>query len=494
MSTNPIPSLPRLTPEENINPPRKIGCLTYCVVGVIVLIVLVWFNIFRHGPPLRIAKETTYITEPLTPDGLDVDYFAALEQRVYPPEMQTDDNGYRVVFRTLGDFSNRTRDFDQMQQRYEKLGLDALRDKPTLTYIEPEEFFKNRYISHPEEFEDVIAAEKEKASVEVEEDGEDEDNIWFPGPSEFSFDPYDYWQSLTKTPEKLRQNPVVQKWLEQNNAALDLVAEQVKKSAFVTPYLMTSDSFAVIGMSLPDAQGMRAFARGLDTRACIRIGEGDFEGAIDDILACYRLGRHEEKQAFLVEALIGISMEGIAHAMPYHNNPEARANTEQLKRLQEGLAALSPHKGLVHKLETERLMCLDSMLSVMKGAPLSGVAGGHGSGAVETAMALVGLDWNVVFKKVNAFYDGIIAKTYTYTSPSTNPARLLTLKSRSEAVADIFIALFIPAVGTANEAYRRNDCDMNLKRIVLAMHLYEREHGTLPPAFCVDADGKPLHS
>jgi len=33
-----------------------------------------------------------------------------------------------------------------------------------------------------------------------------------------------------------------------------------------------------------------------------------------------------------------------------------------------------------------------------------------------------------------------------------------------------------------------------MQRIILAMLLYEREHGTFPPAFTVDADGKPLHS
>ena len=35
---------------------------------------------------------------------------------------------------------------------------------------------------------------------------------------------------------------------------------------------------------------------------------------------------------------------------------------------------------------------------------------------------------------------------------------------------------------------------MNMKQIILAMHLYEREHGTLPPTFTIDENGKPLHS
>jgi Protein of unknown function (DUF1559) len=37
-------------------------------------------------------------------------------------------------------------------------------------------------------------------------------------------------------------------------------------------------------------------------------------------------------------------------------------------------------------------------------------------------------------------------------------------------------------------------CSDNLRPITLAMLLYEREHGVLPPAYTVDAEGKPLHS
>ena len=474
MSNEPSPPLPKMTPEENVKPTWKIGCWTYFCVIAFALIVLVWFNIFRSGPPLRMTKETTYITEPLTPDGRYVDYFAALEQRTYPPEMQTDENGFRVVFRAIGPLEYTTPEL--MPQRYEKLGLDFIRDKPTMTFVEPQGLLDKRLQSNPEDFDLVFA----------DVDGDHEARRTFPLGLSYVLKHTDF--------HKL---PIVQKWREANDDALNLVAEQVKKPVFVTPYLSDADSFVMLSVLLPDAQAMRAFARGFEARVAIRISEGDIDGTMDDILACYRLGRHMEKKSFLVEGLVGIAIEGIADAVPYDLNPEIKANTEQLKRLQEGIAALPPRKGFLHKMECERFMGLDCMTSVMKDPlPFHEIASGSAVGfsGVEYLLLFAGLDWNSIFKNVNKVYDEMNAGTYTYTKPSMNPARLLTLKHRSEAVTDIFIALLVPAVDAANEAYRRIECTMNMKRIVLAMHLYEREHGTLPPAFSVDDEGKPMHS
>lgn len=62
------------------------------------------------------------------------------------------------------------------------------------------------------------------------------------------------------------------------------------------------------------------------------------------------------------------------------------------------------------------------------------------------------------------------------------------------AIIAALIALIAPARRTARGAARRLDCQNNLKQIALALHNYVSQHGALPPAYTVDADGKPLHS
>ena len=57
------------------------------------------------------------------------------------------------------------------------------------------------------------------------------------------------------------------------------------------------------------------------------------------------------------------------------------------------------------------------------------------------------------------------------------------------------IALLLPATRRSEgPAARRAQCVNNLKQIALALHNYEQTHKALPPAYTVDASGRPLHS
>jgi type II secretory pathway pseudopilin PulG len=62
------------------------------------------------------------------------------------------------------------------------------------------------------------------------------------------------------------------------------------------------------------------------------------------------------------------------------------------------------------------------------------------------------------------------------------------------AVIGVLVALLLPNVRFSGEAARRAQCSNNLKQIALALLNYQEVYHALPPAYTVDAEGKPLHS
>ncbi len=80
--------------------------------------------------------------------------------------------------------------------------------------------------------------------------------------------------------------------------------------------------------------------------------------------------------------------------------------------------------------------------------------------------------------------------------PKPSPGRRFKLIEILVALGIIalLVALLLPAVRSARPAAYRSQCVNNLKQIALALHNYEQEHKALPPAYTVDAKGRPLHS
>jgi prepilin-type processing-associated H-X9-DG protein len=62
------------------------------------------------------------------------------------------------------------------------------------------------------------------------------------------------------------------------------------------------------------------------------------------------------------------------------------------------------------------------------------------------------------------------------------------------ALTLILVAILLPAVQSSSSPGHFGRCANNLKRLGLALHLYHEDHGSFPPAYIADDDGKPMHS
>jgi len=61
-------------------------------------------------------------------------------------------------------------------------------------------------------------------------------------------------------------------------------------------------------------------------------------------------------------------------------------------------------------------------------------------------------------------------------------------------VFSVATVVLFPALGKARAVARQRSCEANLLKIGSALRAYEVDHGTLPPAYIPDENGKPKHS
>ena len=383
-------------------------CLIATLVCLLLAIPLVGFNI---PVPLRISAETHYILTPMMSDGKRIDYFRAMEEKFYPPEMQTDDNGYRLIVRAFGV----TVSEPHRQQTYEKLALDP-NDEPTLNLVSPLNLLDD---SQRKKFEQAP--------------------FW-------TFDDF----------------PMLENWLEENSAGIDVLAEAVRKPAFCMPFAREDEntSFGVSRSWLL----LRDWTYAVSARAKYRLGIGNIDGAIDDIVTLYHFGRHIGKQGVLLAWAIGGMAEMEGYSIGLGSNPEFQPAKEQFARLLTELDALPSRWSLGKVTELERY----SMLAVLQDMYWQ-----NGSiditpccGSFWTKYQSWMLDFNVVMKRINERHDKWSNDDFAVTmyKPSRNPFSNLFLQSRTnEFCQHIDLSL----AGHSENWGRKRECMENMYRLTL---------------------------
>jgi hypothetical protein len=462
--------------------------------AVLFLLVLALVGSRFVSPRYRISKETTYLVEPLTHGGNRVDYWSAIHEATRPDDLASEENGYRLLIQKLG--RSPDGDPESFSKLCELLGLAPDSIRPEIAFVEPQDFIK--------------------AYVE----SDDFDDSWLdelPDGDEFEFWPEDesekrrrverLLEARLNSPWNLDNLPMMARWLEENNAALDLMDQATRRSTFLIPVVTRDDeTVAISAFDVHEFARMRTFSRGLKARANFRIGTGDLDGAIDDIVTLKRLARHLCRFPYAMSQLIGISIEGAASAIGISGALEHPPTTEQLERLRVSVADSAPDPDWNVMLRIERLVMLDFLQALA-----------HGEDVWHEFPSLRSLDvpprpfsfarpfdWNVVAKRFNDHVDTAliaIQQRTERTSPDTalqwltgERLRDAAVHEQPELLADALAEYMFLSWSATQNASQRHRCGNQLHQIVLAMLSYERDHGTLPPAYSVDADGTPLHS
>lgn len=349
---------------------------------------------------------------------------------------------------------------------------------------------------------------------------------------------------MTKThagPWKRSDYPAVARWLDANADAMRLVEEASRRSKAFSP-LVSNSKPELIGVLLPHVQRVREVARLLESRAMLRLQEGDADGAWNDLITIYRISRHVESGFTLIERLVAVAVRSMASEAMAQWLSRTEMSTEQLEARWKELAPLLVTDSFATSVQLERLMFADVAISLRAGEctlqQLQGdinVIGGAGSvdsswladagsrfwkGTEEalSRLAISSIDVNATLRVGNGVYDDMVAAM----SPANHLERAAKLKDVDEQVkamtesirstsglltelllapkeeaselpGRILVSLLVPAVAACERAQTSSEARAATLEAAFRLRIAAQKAGTIPDSFESIVGGeKPL--
>jgi len=177
----------------------------------------------------------------------------------------------------------------------------------------------------------------------------------------------------------------------------------------------TEGPVPLLAVLLPGATKLRMVGRMLCSRAMLRLGEGDPEGAWADLVACRRLGRLASGGPTLVETLVGYSIENMSSRAMLVLLEDTRPSSATIQQHRSDLRKLPPIRSIIDIVNvTERCNYIDAMLVIAfdrsDATELLGVQSEVGKAAhMFRRVPIRALDWDEALKTGNAYYDRMVS-------------------------------------------------------------------------------------
>ncbi len=288
----------------------------------------------RPAIKVVIGKETTYITEPVDKDGF-LDYQTALNERLgkgITPER----NANVLLWKAIGPTPEGG---NGMPAEYFKwLGIDEP-PKDGNYVIGLSNYLREQFNLNPEECTALL-----------------DQQLW-----------------ATKRPWAAKDYPHIAGWLEANEKPLALVTEASKRPEYFNPLVppqKEGEPTSLIGALIPSVQKSREVVSALAGRAMLRVAEGKYDDAWQDLLACHRLARLVARGSTLIEALVGVALDQIASQADLAYLENANLTTKQIQDRLKDLQALPPIPPLADKIDLlERFWYLETVQLIRRRGP-----------------------------------------------------------------------------------------------------------------------------
>ncbi|MFV2067910.1 MAG: hypothetical protein ACC645_13135 [Pirellulales bacterium] len=463
---------------------------------LIVVVMLLSWMYFRPGRQIVISRATTYITQPLTEDGLP-DYVAYLREK-HGAGVTPENNAVVCIWQAIGP--------EPIPQSirgelFHRLGIEPLPLRGD--YFVPTD--DTRFVESGTEWlttlRDVPASRDDKLAdgTALEPAGEEEQAAQ-QGAKEAFKELVDLADKRPWSPDTF---PPLRQWLQDNRHALHLARVASERSRYYGGYLSIERPALMSQFSVADLQALR-LSHGLAIRAMSRIGEKRFHEAQRDISAIHRLARLISRiPQGTVPYLVGIAQDGAAcdaqialAADPDTPIPVLRESLQQLRGLSRWKRAADTMD------DGERLIALDAILSLQRRTNNGEDLGEFGKALVEHFGIGLAIDMNVVLREINRGYDQLVeamrlpdretrsaavsAIDKTLRLPETGVMSTLRFAlsrtARSQMIAGVFLDLTLASMEASLHAEDRANMQLDLTTIAMTLAVYRAEHGTYPDA------------
>jgi hypothetical protein len=423
-------------------------------------------------PRFTISRETTYFTSPIDADGY-VDYLAALNE--YMQKGVTKENNAMVLL---------------MQALGPKIEGGRL----------PPEFYQRLGIAEPEEKGAYFVNFRQFAKGKE----------W---PENIDFYTINEWLGhATSRAWKSEEFPRVVEWIGINEKPMQVFEQASKRMRFLAPLSHPPDLelhqrllFAAI---IPWVGPIEDAIDLLIARAQWRIAEKQYDPAWQDFVTAIRLGRLVAQGPTLVESLGAARIETMAYRGIFSLLNSSDLQMDFLMRAQKEFDRLPTRPELAQRIQVgERCMALDALLAQHR----------YGPNATEAYMgkkfepsdrrvlnSYRKLDWDPELKKINAWYDQMVAilkekdrvkqqgefqqmlmTTYSMRTKIDDERNSFwrffdSTQTRLTRMADIMIVMLAPAIQRVQLTRDRMLQHERLVRVGLALAIYQKEKGTYP--------------
>jgi len=149
----------------------------------------------------------------------------------------------------------------------------------------------------------------------------------------------------------------LQQWLPTNAEAAKFF-KQASERPHCWWQRQAKNDMAIVTL-MPELSGVRDMVKMMGWHAKLNAYDGDVEQALDDLLACYRAGRHFKGPRCLIEQLVGMSIQNLATRNLFIILNNRESDTQLLKNLQNQVEELVSQDTFIVNYEVERFLGLD---------------------------------------------------------------------------------------------------------------------------------------